>query len=206
MQTILDQNALNGDFASAIVHNATAVSAINPGGLDLVSAQARNLSLQRTRGIDFSGDYRMGIGNAGNLQFTLHGTYIDEMAIRQSDADPLIDVLKDGSLAEEVRFKGNLKAAWNRGPLGAAAFLNYVGPFTTFFPDVQPRVDSWTTLNLSGSYEMPWKGTLQLGVTNVFNKDPPLYTANGTASQPFYNQFFHDPYGSSWFVNYSQKF
>jgi len=206
LQTILDQNAASGDFADAIARSPGAVNPLNPGGLDIVSAQARNLSLQRTRGVDFTTDYRLPVGNLGSFQFTLNGTYIDEMAIRERVGAPLIDVLKDGQLAEEVRFKGNAKVGWTRGPLGATVFLNYTGPFTTFFPDIQPSVASWTTVNLSGSYELPWNGRLQLGVNNVFDRDPPLYTASGTSSQPFYNQFFHDPYGSSWFVNYSQKF
>lgn len=206
LQTILDKNAATGAFADAITYNAADISAINPGGLDVVSAQARNLSLQRTRGIDVSGEYRVDVGTAGTLKFGLSATYLDEIAIRESEGDELVNVLVDGVLAEEVRFKGNASVNWVRGPASATAFLNYIGPFAPFDPGTQARVDSWTTVNLSGGYELPWKGRILLGVNNVFNRDPPKYTTFGDSSQPFYNQFFHDPYGATWYLSYSQKF
>ena len=206
LQTILDKNAATGAFADAIQYSPAQVSAINPGGLDIVSAQARNLSVQRTRGIDFSGEYRFEIGAAGALKFGLSATYLDDLSIRESEGDPLVDVLQDGTLAEDVRFKGNFNVNWTRGPASATAFVNYIGPFATFDPETQAQVGSWTTVNLSGGYELPWNGRILVGVNNVFDKDPPLYTAFGDATQPFYNQFFHDPFGATYYLNYSQKF
>jgi len=206
LQLILDQNAASGAFADAITRTPGSVNGLNPGGLDVVSAQARNLSLQRTRGIDFGGEYRLPAGAMGSLLFGLGGTYIDRLQIRQFPGDALLDVLKDGTLAEEPRLRGNAKVSWTRGPVSATGFLSYIGPFTSADPATQPKVGSWTTVNLTGNYHFAWNGTLEVGVDNLLNRSPPLYYANGDSSQPFYDQSFHDPYGASWFVSYTQKF
>ncbi len=206
-QFILDQNAESGLFGDAIQRQVQGCNQLlNPGCLDVVSAQARNLSFQKAKGIDTSMHYRMNTENLGRFSFSIGGTYMDTLDIQESSVQPVVDVLEDGELGEFVRVKGNASMGWNRGPLTGTLFVNYIGPFTPDDPTVVDRVASWTTVNISGAYDLPWNAALQVGVNNVFNKDPPYDLSDTVASQPFYNQFFHDPLGSTWWVNYTQKF
>jgi iron complex outermembrane recepter protein len=117
-----------------------------------------------------------------------------------------VNVLSQGELGEFVRFKGNIGFNWLFGPVSASAFLNYIGPFTPTDTSFVDRVGSYTTVNVSGGYELPWKGRIELGVNNLFDRDPPLDLQDGDSGQPFYNQFFHDPLGATWWMGYNQGF
>lgn len=85
-------------------------------------------------------------------------------------------------------------------------FVNHTGSFTPINTANIDRVGSWTTTNISGTWDSPWNGIIQMGVNNVFDRDPPLDLQDGDAGQPFYNQSFHNALGANWFVDYTQKF
>lgn len=206
-QFILDQNALTGDFADAIQRDTVGCDlSRNPGCLDIVSAQARNLSFQRARGVDSTLQYRLPTENLGEFSFRLGATYLDKLEIQEAEGEPVVNVLSEGQLGEFVRFKGNVSAGWTRGPWSGLVFVNHIGSFTPDDPTIVDEVGSYTTVNLSGSYAFPWQGRVQLGVNNIFDKDPPFDLSDGDSAQPFYNQFFHDPLGSTWWLAYSQQF
>jgi outer membrane receptor protein involved in Fe transport len=116
-------------------------------------------------------------------------------------------VLAEGILGEFVRFRGTAELGWNRGIYGANVLVSHIGNFT---PSAQTatfnRVGSWTTVNVGGTVETPWNSQVAIGVNNVFDKDPPFDLQAGDSSQPFYNQFFHDAFGATWHVTYTQRF
>lgn len=208
-QFILDQNALTGAFADAIQRSTVAtgcVPQLNAGCLDTVSAQARNLAFQRARGVDTTVQYSINAGSLGAFIFKASASYLDRLEIQQKPGDPVFDVLRQGRVGEFVRFKGNANVSWARGKWGGSLFVNHIGSFTPDQTAIVNKVDSYTTLNVSASYALPWNSYIQAGVNNLFNEDPPLDLSDGNAGQPFYNQFFHDPFGSTWWLSYVQKF
>lgn len=206
-QFILDSNAADGTFADAIQRDPVGCDIVrNPGCLDIVSSQARNLSFQRARGVDATARYRWTTDSAGEFVFRVGGSYIDMLDIQELPGEPIVDVLDEGLLGEFVKLKGNASLGWRRGPWGSTLFVNYIGPFTPDDPTIVDEVDSYTTVNLSALYEFPWQGTIQLGVNNILNEEPPLDLSDGNNSQPFYNQFFHDPNGATWWLSYGQRF
>lgn len=207
LQFVLDSNAENGAFGDAIQRDTVGCRVdLNPGCLDLVSAQARNLSFQRASGVDTTFAYRLATAGIGTFQFKVSTSYTDKLEKREVEGEPTVNVLRDGELGEFVRFRGNAGFNWTYQSFGGSVFVNYIGPFTPADTSFIDEVDSYTTVNISGSYELPWNGKLQVGVNNVFNEDPPVDFQAGANSQPFYNQFFHDPYGSTWWLNYNQRF
>lgn len=206
-QLILDQNAASGAFADAIIRDPIGCDPVrNPGCLDIVVSAARNLAFQRARGVDFKAEYLFSTASMGDFTFRLNSSYVDKLEIQQAAGEPVIDVLREGTLGEFVRFKGNASVGWRRGPLGGTLYVNHVGKFTPEDSTTVSKVGSWTTVNISGSYDLPWNSTINLGVNNVFDKDPPLDLSDGDNSQPFYNQFFHDPLGMTWWASYVQRF
>jgi iron complex outermembrane receptor protein len=206
-QFILDQNAASGTFADAITRDTVGCDpSRNVGCLDIVSSIARNLSFQRARGVDATFQYLLNTGAVGNFTFKLGGTYLDTLEIQELPGDPVINVLSFGELGEFVRFKGNAQAGWSLGPWTSTLFVNYIGPFTPDDPTLIQEVGSYTTVNLSGSWTAPWDGTIHLGINNLLDKEPPFDLSDGDNSQPFYNQFFHDPFGMTWWASYVQRF
>jgi iron complex outermembrane recepter protein len=207
-QIILDRNAATGAFDEFISRDTppNCLASTNPGCLDVVISQAQNLSFQRARGVDGAVQYLVNTASAGELTFRLAASYVDRWEMQQAALEPVVDVLKEGILGEFVRFKGNATAGWRSGPWQTTLFINHIGPFTPENTTSVDEVGSYTTVNLTGSFELPWNGSIQAGVNNLFDKEPPLDLSDGVGAQPFYNWFFHDALGSTWWLRYSQKF
>jgi iron complex outermembrane recepter protein len=205
-QFILDANAADGSFADDIQRDPAAEGLQNPGGIVDIRAAARNLSFQRMSGVDVRGDVRIPTDGFGNFTARIAATYLNDLKIQELPGDPTINVLADADLGEFVRFRGTAEVGWNRGIFGANVLVSHIGGFTPLDPTAVERIGSWTTVNVGGTVDTPWNSTFALGVNNVFDKDPPLDLSLGDAGQPFYNQFFHDPFGATWHVTYTQRF
>ena len=206
-QFILDSNAADGSFAEAIERDPQAAGPQNPGGITRIALAARNLSFQRLSGVDVRGDFRIPGERFGNFTARVGATYLNDLKIRELPGDEVINVLAEGILGEFVRFRGTAELGWSRGILGANVLVSHVGSFTPqLHPATFDRVGQWTTVNVGGTVETPWSSTVAIGVNNVFDKDPPLDLQSVDSAQPFYNQFFHDAFGATWHVTFTQRF
>ena len=206
IQFIMDANAADGSFSDSIDRDPQAVTSQNPGGITEIRQSPRNLSFQRMSGVDFRGDFRIPTENLGNFTARIGATYLNDVKIQEQPGEDIVNVLQNATLAELVRFRGTAEVGWSRGIFGANVLVSHLGGFTPLDPSSVDRIDSWTTVNVGGTVDTPWNSTVALGVNNVFDKAPPLDLSLGNAGQPFYNQFFHDPYGATWHVTYTQRF
>jgi iron complex outermembrane receptor protein len=206
VQFILDANAADGSFADAITRDPQAESDQNPGGILEIGQTARNLSFQRMSGVDVRGDFRIPTDTLGNFTARVAATYLNDLKIQEQPGEPIVNVLANAELGEFVRFRGTAELGWSRGILGANVLVSHIGGFTPLDPSSVDRIGSWTTVNIGGTVDTPWNSTVALGVNNVFDKAPPLDLSLGDVGQPFYNQFFHDPFGATWHVTYTQRF
>jgi outer membrane receptor protein involved in Fe transport len=65
-------------------------------------------------------------------------------------------------------------------------------------------IDSWTTVDIQYSYELPQIGIqaegsrIAVGGTNVFNEAPPVVNVDGQ-----FDPFVHDPRGAMWYLRYT---
>jgi iron complex outermembrane recepter protein len=208
-QFVLDSNAADGSFADAIRRDPVGCDVgFNPGCIDVVSAQSRNLSFQRARGVDTQVEYRLRTAASGTFRFKVGNSYLDRLEIREFASEPTVDVLSQGDVDEMPRFRGTAGVNWESPSQlwTAAVFVNHIGAFTPSDTTTVDEVDAYTTVNVSGSYELPWNARLHGGVNNIFNEEPPEDFQAGPAAQPFYNQDFHDPFGATWWMSYSQRF
>lgn len=78
-----------------------------------------------------------------------------------------------------VSLRGRATVDWRRDAWGATAALNYVDRYS----DLDGRaISAWTTADLQVRYAPdagPWAGsTVQFGVQNLFDADPPFYDAS----------------------------
>ncbi len=205
-QYMLDQNALNGSFADAIGRAPGCGDPSNPGCLFFMETQAQNVAYKKTSGLDVAVDYAMNVSGWGRFSVGVTGSYLLDVEMKESIYRPAVDVLRDGQLGESVRLKGGVQLGWQRGALSTNLFVNHVGAFTPLNTALVDRIGSYTTVNASVGYDLPWQAQLQLGVNNLFDRQPPLDLQNGDASLTFYHQQFHDVDGAKWYAGYRQKF
>jgi iron complex outermembrane recepter protein len=207
-QYVLDQYAANGSYADWITFNTSAPCqspAPPSSGCVLLDLYPINIAYKKTSGIDVQLDGKVPTP-VGAFSIGITANYLLAVRMKESADRPVVDVLADGQLGEAVRFKGGADLGWELNQWRAHIYVDYIGGFTPLFTNVQEHIGSFTTVNVSGSYALPSKTTVQLGVNNVFNREPPVATYLGNNSAPFYHQQFHNLDGATWFVNLRQGF
>ena len=206
-QFILDNPGLFP--AEAILRDPNQVdSNDNPGGLDLISAVARNLAFQKTEGIDFNIDYRYDLEKYGDLKVRLNGTYTTKLEIQQNPTSPVVDELNDseGRSTEGVEWRANLNVGWSKNDLSLNMYANYIGEITPGETSVIDRLGSWTTFNFTARYALSDDFNILAGLNNAFDKEPPIDIQDGNGSQPFYNQSFHNLTGREYYIEAQYRF
>ncbi len=205
LQYMLNQNAVDGSFADAIVRDCSAGSGpVCP--LAAMETQAQNVAYKKSTGVDVAADYALDVIGLGRFTVGLSGTYLLDVEMQESVHREPVDVLKDGQLGEAVRVRAGLQLGWQRGAWASNLFVSYMGEFTPLNTSYVDNIGSYSTVNLSVNYKLPWSGELQLGVNNLLDRQPPLDLQNGDASLTFYHQQFHDVDGASWYVGYRHAF
>ena len=194
------------------------------GELLYVVANFENLLPVTVQGIDFNFDYRLRTETLGNFSLNVNASklisyYVDAPSAVQQ----VIDARSAGQINAGVPIQGGgdvvgrdgqprwrLSATfnWTYGPFA-------IGAFTQFIDDVYENavrdananpfiVKGQTTVNLYGQYTVEDDGMLngtsfQVGVRNLFDKDPPLASAGYLSS-------VYQPQARYWYTSISRKF
>lgn len=165
------------------------------GRLFVVPADWFNAAEVLTDGIDYELTYRQPT-STGFWQATLGVNQVLTYEIQATDNGPTVSYLGrmvDPRLSNEniagpgsiPRYKGYAELTWQREGLTLAGMVNYVHSLDdneSFTTDGQSRrVDSWTTLDVFGSYNWgqqagDWLNgtTLTLGIENATDEAPPF--------------------------------
>lgn len=205
------------------VNNGVNPSTIG-GVINSINTEAINLSNFTTRGVDYEGDYRMSMGNLGNLSFRLIASWLYDFSVNGVQyAGQTGPIASFNDFNTSPKWQGNTFVTWSRGPLsGTVQFrfigsgsqnATYIGPDSPMYsaiianPAAYPtavtinnnRVASAGYLNLAGSYDIWTRGeqSVQLfaAINNVLNRDPPVAPGgNGFPTNPVY----FDTYGLTW--------
>jgi iron complex outermembrane receptor protein len=174
-----------------------------------------NLIKLEVAGYDVTLNYRSPRMNWGALDFKFTGTYYDKWD-QQSEGgdvehlagrfagDAAATVITQGASGGAVprwRHKGSLQ--YNYGPWQgtlAQTFQNgYLDQGDT------RRVGSYSLWDLSGGYTGIKNLTVQLGVKNLFDRDPP-FTRQGSTFQVGYDPTYGDPRGRFWWGSLKYAF
>lgn len=165
------------------------------GEVLLVYDKYTNLDPRIVEGLDFSFNYRTPETGLGTFELDASATYMTKFEQQKLSLDPL---LSDPDLAgafasvqpDRLGLNGRPKwratgsLDWSLDRYSAGVTVRYVGPVedTSATNDTTGEfwpVGSWTTVNLRLGLELGEEGTglrgtqLALGVTNLFNKNPP---------------------------------
>ena len=160
--------------------------------------------------------YELDTANLGSFSFGVNATQLTKAFqsaggpadFINAQNNPAVAVEAAGDLIEQDQrpeWKGNAFVRWSGAKYGASMFVNHVGAFddTSVRNDVtsEPwRVDSWTTVNITGEYRfsagMFDDSVVRVGINNLFDEDPPLADENFG-----YLASLHSPQGQYAYVN-----
>ncbi len=149
----------------------------------------------------------------GQWTASLAGSYLDTHKDRLLETQAWTErVGKFNNQDLRLRWKHTLSFGYTRGPWSATLSQSYVSGYTAYvWPTgvTQPggKVDSYTRYNLSGSYTGIKNLTVNAGIRNLLNTDPPFSIhhsdeVSGTSWDPRVG----DPRGRAFFLNASYKF
>jgi outer membrane receptor protein involved in Fe transport len=163
----------------------------------LVDLRVRNLGVLLTDGLDFNASYALPTA-AGQLKFTLNGTWLRDFSEAQTADQPLTSLLNTEN--EPINLRLRASTAWRYRNWSTLLAANFTNSYRDTASIPQRRVDSWTTFDLQLRYDFSddassWlRGmSVELNARNLFNVDPPFL--NNQVTYIGYDQENADPYG-----------
>lgn len=164
-------------------------ASLNPEDTTVIlDNRVRNNALTSQRGVDFDTSYSIDAGGS-RIALSLAGQYIIESTRRVTSASPEADVLNVVYYPVDLKMRGG--AALTRRKLTGGVFVNYVDSYRDPSNVADPKVDSWTTLDVNFKYSFVSKAgllggtSLTFNVQNLFDRDPPfIVNARGTGYDP----------------------
>ncbi len=194
------------------------------GEITYFARSLQNLGELEVEGYDLTMRYQLPDTRFGSFSFVWDSVYMSKYrtkATPESEWDPSEVGLYSQS-APTWRIRSNLSTTWTYGDFGASWTVRYFSGLEEDCaypgvanlcsnPDrigldgaVDPRnhLASTTYHDLQLRYNLPWNGTVSVGVNNVFEKEPPV------ATQAFANSFDYqyDTPGRYMYMEYRQRF
>lgn len=183
-----------------------------------------NLGELRTKGIDLNADYRMDIGNAGRLAFSLSGTFTDAFEttpVKGGSSYDCVGFYGTVCLTPIPEWRHRLRTTWSiKDNLDVTLTWRHIDStkldHTSSDPNLTGNVDATDArlgsrdyLDLTGSYTFLENYTFRVGVNNLTDKDPPLLGSSNAISTLSNGNTFpqvYDTLGRFGFVNLTIDF
>lgn len=157
----------------------------NANGQPSVPSQGTaNVSTLRTSGIDVQLDWGVALGNAGKLDLNLLANWLQKWEIAYVPGLPLIDY--QGTVGDNIGgafpdYKLLLNARWQLNAFGAGLRLQHLpamdNKYKTYDPFTTIGTPAITYIDANASWRMKDSLEFRLGVENLTDEAPPLYTA-----------------------------
>ncbi|WP_168190235.1 TonB-dependent receptor [Luteithermobacter gelatinilyticus] len=158
------------------------------GGADPFTAEAffdgrlRNFATVETSGLDFNIAYGFD-SNFGSWNLGVSGTYLFEQEEQLLPTDDPVDLVDTPYNPVDLKLRGTV--GWNHNGFSTNVFINYVDSYSDNRTDPETPVDSWTTIDLTLTYNTrdSFSNSLfnnlqfQFSVQNLFDEDPPFVAA-----------------------------
>ncbi|MGH8233560.1 MAG: TonB-dependent receptor domain-containing protein [Rhodanobacteraceae bacterium] len=166
------------------------------GQLTLVILPDGNLGRLDVKGTDLSLVYKLPATRLGRFQVSVNGTYLDQYKVQTAPGQVSNTAVNlagtQGNIIAQLfpRVRALGSVGWTLGPWEAEWTLHYIGKFVDqeyMNGDCHESFScfgSWVYNDVSLGYHVkPIKSLIQVGVDNVFDKEPPLLGTNiGNAS------------------------
>ena len=175
-----------------------------------VDERNTNIGSSTQGGVDFSANYLVD-SPFGTFTPGINLNKVTTQKLSYVAGQPETSVL--GTIGNQVPWRGRANLGWNKGPVNATLFLNYVGTYLNNTPipgRADQQVASWTTFDLNLGFDLGrlsnpgfLNGTvLSLSIQNLTGRAPPLVLTSGGVFDP--NNA--NPYGRIVSLQASKKF
>jgi outer membrane receptor protein involved in Fe transport len=222
--TIGAQTVLNACYADNASQFCPFIHRGPDGQINFIEQPTVNLGRLDADGWDLALRYKLANTALGSWSFGFDGTYIDSWDNDQ-DTTTDLDFVKHiaGTFNKDYgmysRIRARFFANWNMGDFSASWRTRYVGPFKvgnedvnqgtsadSAVPGVELQYGSYMTHNVQVGYALPSiNSRVELGVDNVFDKQPPLLFQNNVLNANTDVSTF-DTIGRFYWARYTVKF
>ncbi|MGY1424091.1 TonB-dependent receptor domain-containing protein [Lysobacter sp. A289] len=215
---ILDQCYAEGNQAYCALFSRRA----EDSQIDQMLLVPQNLSVIEAEGYDLDVNYRMAEGAYGQFTFGLNASYTAKWESKFTPEDEPSNAV--GMYYQDDpnwRLRGNGSLDWTMGDFGVTWISRYYSGLEEACPipgyglcsdedrrdedGAAPRnhIGSTTYHDVQARYNLPWNGTVKLGVNNVFGKrSPTAYNAFANSFDPQYDI----PDSQYLYMEYVQRF
>jgi iron complex outermembrane receptor protein len=150
----------------------------------------------------------------GRWYANLDGTYIDSFRGRVFENQDYVELVGQWNSRDlYVRWKHIAQLVYEQGPWSATLYQSYTSgykdekPLGTIPSGFNPDVDEYITYGITGTYTGFRNFTLQVGVRNLFNEDPPFTAHNlDFAAGAGWDPRVADPRGRSYMAKVTYRF
>ena len=202
--TILEQCLATGsaDFCDRINRDAT-------GRIVNVEAQLQNLSTENATGLDLEARYAHDLFG-GNLQHRTLLSYVeDRELVAFPGAQPFAGAgeFDEDSFGAIPRWRGQYQMAWYSGSWQAGYNLQWIGALNERGGEVYPgtvnHIGSTIYHDLNAGYIFPSRTTLEIGIDNLGDKQPPFFA---NADEANTDVSTYRLLGTTYWLRLTQKF
>ncbi|WP_416423554.1 TonB-dependent receptor [Pseudomonas sp. App30] len=176
------------------------------GSIDHIITGLANLGNVKTSGIDVNLNYRFPQTTIGQFGLDLTGTYVTRYDYQQTIGGAYTDRVGDFQ-GDQVaqRWKHNITGSWNFGAYRASVTNRFTTGYNDYDPTTNSRVSSYSLWDLSAGYTFNKVLDVDLGVKNVFDRDPP-FSNQAYTFQSGYDPRYTDPLGRTLFARMTYHF
>jgi outer membrane receptor protein involved in Fe transport len=184
----------------------------NGGVVDLRQLQ-ENQAFVKTSGIDLSVDWGFGMGEVGDLNFRLITTYLEKFeeqtAITPNDpAYEYAGTIGSTTGTSNPEWKGTLITTYRWNELQVQATTRFIDAMINRnvvsggSPVTNTGVDSTWYVDLSSRYDVTPNSSIRVGINNLTNQEPRLYTPNVQANT---DPSLYDVLGRRYFLGFEVR-
>jgi iron complex outermembrane receptor protein len=188
------------------------------GSLAYINNTTMNLGGQIAAGVDVSGHWQLPRTGFGTFQLGLDGTYLTRFDNQlEKDGAWMSNVGQFGWASNGTtssypiityRWKHSLRLSWQDGDWGAQLTNNFNSKYKDANVAVAPQyyrdISSYSTWNLTGSWQAHKQVKITAGITNLFDKAPPL--TNNTVYSYAYLSSAANPTGRAYNLRVTYDF
>ncbi|WP_115718042.1 TonB-dependent receptor [Gallaecimonas mangrovi] len=170
------------------------------GKIESITTSYVNLSEFKLDGIDMSVHYLLPT-SVGDFKIDWEASWINSWK-KAADASS-----SGVEYAGEVGYpdlKSSLGVQWSQGDYAAGLTFYYIGKQTdTLYDGYYNTQDPYVNTNLTASYNTSWNGKVTLGIANLFDVDPEVYSDDTWRG---ISDSLYDVYGRTLQLRYEQSF
>lgn len=182
------------------------------GGVINLKQLSRNQAFQNTSGADITFGVGFDLGGAGNLDFSVLSTWVEKFETQTSTADPLNDyvgTIGTGTGSATPEWRHTVNAGWRLSPFSVTATARFIDSMvhsatvTGGSPVTNTGTDSVWYFDLRGTYDITDRVTLRVGVNNLLDEEPQIYSPNIQSNT---DPSTYDVLGRRYFIGINARF